>query len=102
MVRLESLEILSEERLQTWLKHKFLTGRYKTNPSDLLSMPLRNLRDRLSLKLFKPAVIKEVPRNFFANIDEWNSLPEKKLLELILQKRSQIKKLRAVPLGIDE
>ena len=76
--------------------YELLTWRYKTNPSDLFSMSFKNLRGH-SLKLFKPAVRKEVSQNFFANrvIDAWNNLPE----EVIGASSTKFtKKLRAIPL----
>ena len=96
MVSLESLE--KQRKVADMVEtYKFLMGKYKTNPSDLFSMPFRNLRGH-SLKLFKPTVRKEVSRNFFANhaIDAWNNLPE----EVVgaTSTNSFIKKLRAVPL----
>ena len=77
--------------------YKFLTGKYKTDPLDLFSRPLRNLRGH-SWKLFKPAVRKEVSRNFFANrvIENWNNLPAE--VVNATSTKSFAKKMRAVPL----
>ena len=90
--RWSHLRLRSDERLRIVKTYKFQTGRYKTNLLDLFSTPFKNL------KLFKPAVRKEVSHNFFANmvIDGWNNLPE----EVIGASSTEAftKKLRAVPL----
>ena len=77
--------------------YKFLTGKYKTNPSNLFSRPFRNLRGH-SWKLFKPAVRKEVSKKFFANrvIENWNNLPAE--VVNATSTKSFVKKMRAVPL----
>ena len=60
-------------------------------------MPFKNLRGH-SLKLFKPAVRKEISWNFFAYrvIDGWNNLLKK--VVRAASTKAFMKKLRAVPL----
>ena len=96
MVPLESLE--KRRKIADMVEtYKFLTGKYKTNPLDLFSRPFRNLRGH-SWELFKPAVRKEVSRNFFTNrvIENWNNLPAE--VVNATSTKSFAKKMRAVPL----